>query len=125
MPPRPDSTQPAMKPSLAVLALACSLFVAPDLLAQGAAPAPTAPAVSLSWPPILDTQNPTTVSVDGRKIERYIHGGRPEWGYPANAAWPYPPLEKFESTMQNNNSFYLVSPKVPRDDAPLRVAPHS
>jgi len=84
-----------------------------------------AAAAPLGWPPTLDAQNTTTVSVDGRKIERFVHGGKPEWGYPANAAWPYPPLEKFESTMQNNNCFYLVSPKVPRDNAPLCVVLHS
>jgi predicted esterase len=93
--------------------------------AQTTAQAPSAAPAPLGWPPALDPQNTTTQSVDGRKIERFVHGGRPEWGYPANAAWPYPPLEKFESTAQNNNCFYLVSPKVPRDNAPLCVILHS
>jgi predicted esterase len=120
------------RPVFFITVLAGFLPAANVQIARGqAAAAPTnsspAPAAiaPLSWPPTLDVQNTTTVSVDGRKIERFIHGGRPEWGYPANAAWPYPPLEKFESTMQNNNCFYLVSPKVPRDNAPLCVVLHS
>ena len=120
------------RPALFLAVLVGFLQAANIQIARGQAAAtstnsPPALAVTapLGWPPVLDTQNPTTVSVDGRKIERFVHGGKPAWGYPANAAWPYPPLEKFESTMQNNNCFYLVSPKVPRNNAPLCVVLHS
>lgn len=81
-------------------------------------------ASDLTWPPVLDAQNKTTKSFDGRTIERYVHGARAEWGYPANANWNYPAPEG-DQHLQNSNSFYVVAPKVPHDGAPLCVVLHS
>ncbi|HEY3397826.1 MAG TPA: hypothetical protein VGM19_09245 [Armatimonadota bacterium] len=86
-----------------------------------------AQAPTLAWPPTLDTQNPVTRSLDGRSIERYVHGPRAEWGYPAGAAgqWGYPPAQETGAAQQNHNSFYLVAPSTPRPGAPLCVVLHS
>jgi len=92
--------------------------------AQNAPLAPPA-TVSLDWPPILDTKSTTTQSSDGRTIERFIHGPRKEWGYPAGAKWDYPVTQENDAHQQNYNSFYLVAPKVPHGNAPLCVVLHS
>ncbi len=86
------------------------------------------PVASLAddWPPVLDTKNPVTQSSDGRQIERYWHGPRAGWAYPdAPAEWACPSEQETGSRQQNHNSFYLVSPKVPHDNAPLLVVLHS
>lgn len=75
------------------------------------------------WPPSLDQKNPTTESLDGRTVERYIHGRRESWGY-ASAAhdeWSYPAPPETGAAQQNRNSFYAVAPKYPRENAPLYV----
>ena len=43
------------------------------------------------WPPVLDRQNVVIQSQDGRRIERYTHGARADWGYRHSAAseWAY------------------------------------
>jgi hypothetical protein len=79
------------------------------------------------WPPSLDQKNPTTKSLDGRTIERYIHGRRESWGYAATAhdEWSYPAPQETGAAQQNHNSFYVVAPKHPRENAPLYVVLHS
>jgi len=97
-------------------------------VAQNAPPAPAPPpaaSTSLTWPPTLDTKSTTTQSTDGRTIEHYVHGPRKEWGYPADAKWDYPASQENDSHLQNYNSFYLVAPKVPHENAPLCVVLHS
>ncbi len=80
-----------------------------------------------SWPPIRDEQNPTTHALDGRTIERYIHGSRDDWGYPATGEdeWRSPLEQETGAAEQNHDSFYVVSPKKPRENAPLYVVLHS
>jgi poly(3-hydroxybutyrate) depolymerase len=82
---------------------------------------------SADWPPTLDVSNTTTQARDGRVIERYTHGPRETWGYPAGASgeWDYPPAQETGPAQQNHNSFYLVAPKNPRENAPLCVMLHS
>jgi hypothetical protein len=84
-------------------------------------------AVAQDWPPHLDTKNPTTRALDGRRIERYVHGPRTAWGYPAGDtnAWRYPVAQETGREQQNIDSFYVVFPKVPRDNTPLYVVLHS
>jgi poly(3-hydroxybutyrate) depolymerase len=94
-------------------------------LATFAVPAAAQTSLPLSWPPTLDSKNPTTHSTDGRAIEYYVHGPRKEWGYPADAKWDVPASQENDSHAQNFNSFYLVAPKVPHDSAPLCVVLHS
>lgn len=83
--------------------------------------------VAADWPPVLDDKNPTTRALDGRAIERFTHGAREAWGYPAEASgeWSYPAPEETCVAQQNHNSFYVVSPKNPRENAPLCVVLHS
>ncbi len=83
--------------------------------------------LATDWPPTLDRKNPTTQSLDGRRIERYTHGARPEWGYPDTSAstWQYPAPQESGPSGQNHNSFYVVSPRKPRKNAPLCVVLHS
>jgi hypothetical protein len=84
------------------------------------------PCVAIDWPPTLDKQNPVTRSSDGRTIERYIHGRQVSWGYPAdNKEWDYSPSQESGPDQQNHNSFYVLSPGRPRDNAPLYVVLHS
>jgi hypothetical protein len=87
--------------------------------------APIAPAAD--WPPNLDSTNTTTRTNDGRTVERYVHGPRAEWGYPetASAEWTVPPDKETGVAQQNHACFYVVSPKEPRDNAPLCVVLHS
>jgi hypothetical protein len=49
------------------------------------------PTALADWPPMLDLDNTTTRSLDGRIIERFTHGAREAWGYPASARgeWGY------------------------------------
>ncbi|MHB1001148.1 MAG: hypothetical protein ACYC27_18040 [Armatimonadota bacterium] len=61
------------------------------------------------WTPLLDSNNTTTRSLDGRMIERYTHDSNSEWGYPDN----------------RENCFYVVAPKKPHKNAPLYVVLHS
>lgn len=63
----------------------------------------------IHWSPVLDTGNEITRTLDGRTVERYTHASDPKWGY-ENA---------------KDNSFYVVSPKTPREHAPLCVILHS
>jgi len=79
------------------------------------------------WPPALDDKNTTTRTPDGRTIERFVHGARAEWEYPASASgeWNYPPAQETGAPQQNHNSFYLVAPKEPRPQTPLCVVLHS
>lgn len=79
------------------------------------------------WPPTLDAKNTATQSKDGRTIERYTHGARDAWEYPASASgeWGYPAPLETGLKEQNHNSFYVVLPKVPREHAPLCVVLHS
>ncbi len=81
----------------------------------------------MGWPPVLDAQSTVTQSLDGRKIEHYEHGLREAWGYPAPVGdeWGYHAGMEDGADHQNHNTFYLVSPKVPRDNAPLCVVLHS
>lgn len=76
---------------------------------------------------MLDTKSPVTQALDGRAIERYIHGPRPEWGYPvaAQTEWSYPQPNETGAQQQNHNSFYVAMPKHPRENAPLYVVLHS
>jgi hypothetical protein len=79
------------------------------------------------WPPTLDAGNKATRALDGRTIERYVHGAREQWGYGTNASgeWSYPKGEETGPKPQNHNSFYVVAPKVPRAQSPLCVVLHS
>lgn len=79
------------------------------------------------WPPTFDAANTTTQTKDGRTIERYTHGPREAWGYPAEASgeWSYAPAQETGTTGQNHKGFYVVSPKNPREGAPLCVVLHS
>ena len=36
---------------------------------------------ALTWPPILDSESTVTKTRDARKIVRFKHGERQEWGY--------------------------------------------
>ena len=82
---------------------------------------------AVDWPPTLDAANPVTQARDGRVIERYTHGPREAWGYPADASgeWGYPRAQETGPAQQNHNSFYLALPKNPRENAPLCVVLHS
>jgi pimeloyl-ACP methyl ester carboxylesterase len=79
------------------------------------------------WPPTLDASNPTTRTNDGRIIERYTHGPREAWGYPADATseWAFVPGPETGVAQQNHSCFYVVAPKKPRENAPLCVVLHS
>ncbi|HSI11545.1 MAG TPA: hypothetical protein VK961_05850 [Chthoniobacter sp.] len=79
------------------------------------------------WSPKLDATNTATKARDGRLIERYVHGPREAWHYPESAAgeWGTPPDHETGVAQQNHNSFYVVSPQQPRDNAPLCVVLHS
>lgn len=83
--------------------------------------------LAADWPPVLDRKNPTPQSVDGRRIERFTHGARPDWGYPESMAgeWGYPAPEESGKTQQIHNSFYVVTPQKPYKNAPLCVVLHS
>ncbi len=87
----------------------------------------TATIFAADWPPTRDEQNPTTRALDGRTIERYVHGPRGTWGYPAmaHAEWEPPKEQETGAAEQNHDSFYVVSPKRPREEAPLYVVLHS
>jgi len=79
------------------------------------------------WPPALDSTNTTTQTKDGRAVERYTHGPRESWGYPASASgeWSTPPDQESGVAQQNHDCFYVVAPKNPRENAPLCVVLHS
>jgi len=79
------------------------------------------------WPPELDAKNTTTQANDGRAIERFTHGPREAWGYPADASaeWAYVPGPETGVAQQNHSCFYVVAPKNPRENAPLCVVLHS
>jgi hypothetical protein len=77
---------------------------------------------------VLDRNNTTTQSLDGRGIERYTHGPRPEWGYPESSPseWAYPAAQETGKLQQNHNSFYVVAPRNQhKNAAPLCVVLHS
>jgi len=85
------------------------------------------PAFAEDWPPTLDASNTVTQAQDGRTIERYTHGPRPAWHYSekTKGEWDFHPGQETGVAQQNHNSFYVVSPKNPRPDAPLCVVLHS
>jgi len=80
-----------------------------------------------TWSPTLDPANTTTQTLDGRRIERFTHGPRTEWGYPESAGteWSFVPGPETGVAQQNHSCFYVVSPKTPRENAPLCVVLHS
>ena len=80
-------------------------------------------ALAVDWPPALDPDNLTIQTNDGRRIERYTHGPKAEWGYADG--WRYSPAQETGKEGQNRNSFYVVSAKQPRPGAPLCVVLHS
>jgi poly(3-hydroxybutyrate) depolymerase len=80
-------------------------------------------ALAADWPPVLDPNSLTTQTENGRRIERYTHGPRADWGYADG--WRYSPPQETGKEGQNRNSFYVVSPKHPRPRAPLCVVLHS
>ncbi len=84
-------------------------------------------AFAAGWPPTLDRDNPDTRSLDDRTIERYTHGCRAEWGYPAVSTdeWSYPALHESGKLHQIHNSFYVVAPRKRTALAPLCVVLHS
>jgi poly(3-hydroxybutyrate) depolymerase len=84
-------------------------------------------ALAEDWPPTQDRTNPITESLNGRRIERYTHGARVDWGYPENSAsdWQHPNPQETTGKGQNHNSFYVVFPKSHPRHAPLCVALHS
>ena len=79
------------------------------------------------WPPVLDAKNTLTQAKDGRVVDRYTHGERPSWGYPDSykGEWGYPKAQETGVLEQNHNSFYVLQPKQPRENAPLFVVLHS
>ena len=77
------------------------------------------------WPPVLDEHNPIARTLDGRTVQRYTHGVRAQWGYPRDSQWSYPPPMESGAAQQNRNSFYVVWPSKPQDNAPLYVVLHS
>ena len=84
-------------------------------------------ALAADWPPVLDHNNMTVQTNDGRRIERYTHGPLTEWGY-ANISpgeWRYPTPQETGKLGQNHNSFYVVSPRKQHKNAPLCVVLHS
>ena len=87
----------------------------------------SAVAFGADWPPSLDRSNTATRSLDGRTIERYTHGPRDAWGYPAcgDKEWAYPAAHETGPLGQNHHSFYLVAPQKPSPGAPLCVVLHS
>jgi poly(3-hydroxybutyrate) depolymerase len=80
-----------------------------------------------AWPPTLDTTSTITKTLDGRTIEHYVHGQRESWGYPTpvGTEWAFHAAGEDGAQNQNHNTFYLIAPKVPRDNAPLCVVLHS
>ena len=97
----------------------------PSDCASGQNSAPATTSLPVQWPPTLDNKNSVTQSLDGRTIEHYVHGPREAWGYPPDAnGWTYPP-GKETGLQQNHSGFYVVAPKVPRENAPLCVVLHS
>ena len=79
------------------------------------------------WPPTLDHKNTPAQTLDGRRIERYTHGPRPEWGYSAGSSteWQYPAPQESGPSGQNHNSFYVVVPRQAQRNSPLCVVMHS
>lgn len=110
-----------MHPAKARKLTARSLAVLLSLLITGGS------VLADDWPPTIDSNNPTTKSADGRTIERYTHGPRESWEYPASASgeWSYPPPQETGPKQQNHNSFYVVTPKQPQPETPLCVVLHS
>ena len=84
-----------------------------------------AAARSADWPPSPDAHNTVTQTLDGRTIQRFTHGPRPQWGYPASPEWQYSAGQETGPQGQNHNSFYVVSPRNPHKNAPLCVILHS
>jgi poly(3-hydroxybutyrate) depolymerase len=82
---------------------------------------------AVDWPPALDATNTTVQANDGRVIERYTHGPREAWGYPESASgeWAFVPGPETGVAQRNHSCFYVVSPKNPRENAPLCVVLHS
>lgn len=97
---------------------ACCLFVALLEAAVG---------WGAAWPPEVDARNSITRSLDGRAIERYTHGARDSWGYPAGGEhdWDYPAAGETGAAGQNHHSSYVLTPTEPRSGAPLYVVLHS
>jgi len=116
-----------------LLALSCCIALSAGArpgLAEDDRPAAQKEALSrgdADWPPTLDRDCPLNCATDGRKIERYVHGPREQWGYSPNldGMWEFPACRETGHFQQNHNSFYLVSPKNPRPGAPMCVVLHS
>ena len=97
-------------------------------MGQAQQPSPNAaPVPPLDWPPVPDAANTVVQAVDGRKIERYVHGLRASWNYPApfSTMFTFRPGKETGKDQEQINSFYVVSPKTPRENAPLMVVLHS
>jgi hypothetical protein len=105
-----------MRPALLFALL--SFMIAPSVSAQNPAP---------GWPPTLDTTSTITRTLDGRPIEHYEHGNVAAWGYPAPVGdeWAFHPAGEDGAENQLHNTFYIVPPKVVRDNAPMVVVLHS
>jgi hypothetical protein len=71
--------------------------------------APAAAGDVPDWPPSLDPGNAVVKSVDGRTIERFVHGSPGTWGYPD----------------RRRNCFFVVHPRERGGRAPLCVVLHS
>lgn len=112
---------------LAIQALGARDAKAQDATGQPVAQSAPSSRISVDWPPTLDARNTVTRSLDGRTIQRFVHGCPRQWGYPpgADGEWNYPPAQETGPKQQNRNSFYLVAPKNPRENAPLLVVLHS
>lgn len=85
----------------------------------------TSAGFAADWPPTIDTKNQTTRALDGRTIERYVHGVQDKWGYPAPSDWTYHEAQETGAKQQNHSSFYVVSPLPPKSQRPLSVVLHS
>ena len=79
------------------------------------------------WPPVLNPNPATLRTLDGRTIERYTHGPREAWGYPADdrTQWTYPTAQETGVAAQTHHGFYVIPPREPRPAAPLCVVLHS
>ena len=86
--------------------------------------------LSAGWEPTLDKNNTITKSKDGRKIERFVHGERKEWGYDnytfLKSLVFAPDDKRIGAAKQTSAGFFLVAPKTAPTEgkAPLLVIMH-